>query len=144
MTIWFDMDGTIANLYAVESWLEKLRASDASPYRQAAVMLNMNKLARKLNALQKAGYEIGIISWLSKVTTEEYSIAVTEAKTSWLAQHLHSVHWNYVRIVEYGTPKAMFAKTDEDILFDDEEKNRNEWQGKSYSPEEIFEILEAL
>ena len=31
-TIWFDMDGTIANLYGVDNWLDKLHASDASPY----------------------------------------------------------------------------------------------------------------
>ena len=29
--ICFDMDGTIADLYAVPNWLEKLRAYDASP-----------------------------------------------------------------------------------------------------------------
>ena len=37
-TIWFDMDGTIANLYGVENWLPKLRAHDASPYADAEVM----------------------------------------------------------------------------------------------------------
>ena len=31
--ICFDMDGTIADLYAVPGWLEKLRAEDATPYR---------------------------------------------------------------------------------------------------------------
>ena len=30
--ICFDMDGTIADLYAVPNWLDKLRAEDASPY----------------------------------------------------------------------------------------------------------------
>ena len=33
--IWFDMDGTLADLYGVENWLEKLRASDPSPYAEA-------------------------------------------------------------------------------------------------------------
>ena len=31
MKIWLDMDGTIANLYAVENWLPKLRAFDPDP-----------------------------------------------------------------------------------------------------------------
>ena len=35
MTIYFDMDGTIANLYAVENWLPKLRNKDESPYAEA-------------------------------------------------------------------------------------------------------------
>ena len=30
MRIWFDMDGTIADLYGVEDWLPKLRAYDPS------------------------------------------------------------------------------------------------------------------
>lgn len=29
--IYFDMDGTIANLYAVEGWLPMLRAYDPTP-----------------------------------------------------------------------------------------------------------------
>ena len=65
-TIWFDMDGTLGNLYAVEGWLSMLRAHDPTPYAEAEVMLNMNLLARYLNRLQRAGYQIGIISWLSK------------------------------------------------------------------------------
>ena len=31
MTIYFDMDGTIANLYGVESWLDFLQKEDAYP-----------------------------------------------------------------------------------------------------------------
>lgn len=142
--VWFDMDGTIANLYAVENWLPKLRDCDASPYAEAEVMLNMNTLARLLNKLQKQGYGIGIISWLSKFPTPEYNKAVTEAKLNWLNIHLKSVHFNKINIVSYGTPKSNFMKTDEDILFDDEEKNRKEWEGKAYEPKEIIETLKKL
>ena len=52
-TIWFDMDGTIANLYGVEGWLDMLIASDPTPYKLAAPLVNMNTLARKLNKLQR-------------------------------------------------------------------------------------------
>ena len=62
MRICFDMDGTIANLYGVENWLEYLIAEDVKPYAEAEVMLNMNSLARLLNKLQKQGNEIVIIS----------------------------------------------------------------------------------
>lgn len=34
--VWFDMDGTIANLYAVEGWLEDLRAERTRPAMLAA------------------------------------------------------------------------------------------------------------
>ena len=78
--IYFDMDGTIANLYAVDGWLPMLRAYDPTPYMKAAPMLNMNTLARTLNALQRAGWHIGIVSWLSKESNAEYDTAVTAAK----------------------------------------------------------------
>ena len=61
-TIWFDMDGTIADLYGVENWLPKLRSSDPSPYAEAKPMLNFSLFARYLNKLQVKGYKIGIIS----------------------------------------------------------------------------------
>jgi len=143
-TIWFDMDGTIANLYAVENWLSKLRDYDASPYAEAEVMHNMNQLARLLNKVQAIGYSIGIISWLSKFPTPEYDEAVTKAKLNWLNIHLKSVHFNEINIVSYGTPKSEFMETEEDILFDDEEKNRKNWKGEAYEPNEIFSVLKEL
>lgn len=142
--VWFDMDGTIANLYAVEGWLDMLRAFDATPYAEAEVMLNMNLFARYLNKLQKLGYGIGIISWLSKYPTPEYDELVTSAKLEWLSQHLASVTFDEIHIVSYGTPKQDFMETDEDILFDDEEPNRDNWSGEAYEPDEIMEILKML
>lgn len=143
MKIYFDMDGTIADLYAVHNWLPKLRASDASPYTEAAVMLNMSVLARYLNKLQKLGYEIGIISWTSKGGTERYNRAVEVAKLNWLHDHLRSVSFDEIYIVDYGTPKQDFAD-ETDILFDDNEEIRNDWTGKAYEPSEILSILSGL
>lgn len=142
--VWFDMDGTIANLYAVEGWLDMLRAFDATPYAEAEVMLNMSLFARYLNKLQKLGYGIGIISWLSKYPTPEYDALVTSAKLEWLSQHLASVTFDEIHIVSYGTPKQDFMETDEDILFDDEAPNRDNWSGEAYEPDEIMEILKML
>lgn len=143
-TIFFDMDGTIADLYGVENWLDYLIAKDALPYEIAKPLLRLNALARVLNRLQKAGYRIGIISWLAKNSTENYDEDVARAKREWLKKHLASVDFNEINIVKYGTPKQTFAKTDEDILFDDEEKNRKEWTGKAFDVNEIIEILKGL
>lgn len=144
MTIFFDMDGTIANLYGVENWLDMLRAYDPTPYAEAEVMLNMSVLARYLHKAQKAGYKIGIISWLSKTPTPEYNKLVTLAKLNWLEEHLPSVKWDTVNICSYGTPKNTFMETDEDILFDDEEQNRDSWDGLALEPTEILSTLKEL
>lgn len=144
MRICFDMDGTIANLYKVEGWLENLIAEDVRPYREAEVMLNMNVLARQLNKLQAAGHEIVIISWLSKCGSDDYDARVTETKKAWLRKHLGSVKFNEINIVKYGTCKAQFARSENDILFDDEEPNRKAWTGKAYNVNNIIEVLKAL
>ena len=139
--ICFDMDGTIADLYAVEGWLPMLRAHDPTPYIEAEPMLNMSAFARLLHKAQRLGYEICVISWLSKASNEEYDLAVTEAKIGWLNEHLPSVEWNEIQIVAYGTPKHEIASG---VLFDDEEHNRNMWGQGAYSPNEIMEFLRGL
>ena len=144
MTLWFDMDGTLGDLYAVEGWLDSLRAFDPSPYAEAAVLHNMSQLARYLNKVQELGCELGIVSWLSKNSNDEYDEAVTKVKLIWLKKHLKSVHWDKIHIVQYGTPKENFMENKNDILFDDEERNRNNWRGPAYKPEEIFTILKQI
>ena len=137
----FDLDGTIANLYGVENWLNMLRAYDPTPYAQAKPMLNMSAFARLLHKAQKLGYEICVISWLSKNSTPEYDIAVTQAKLQWLQNHLPSVEWNEIHIVAYGTPKQTICGG---VLFDDEEHNRNMWGVGAFEPCEIMEFLRKL
>lgn len=144
MRICFDMDGTIANLYGVNGWLEMLINHDATPYKMAKTLINMNVLARVLNILQKQGYEIGIISWLAKNSDREYDEKVTNAKKGWLKKHLKSVHFDFVKIVEYGTDKNIVCKNYEDILFDDEKHNRENWNGKAYDVNNILEVLRGL
>ena len=144
ITINFDMDGTIANLYGVDNWLGYLIAEDTTPYAVAKPLINMSALARKLNALQRNGYELAVISWLSKSGSVEYNEAVTAVKMAWLKKHLPSVHWDRITIVPYGTPKQNFCYNSNDILFDDEERNRNNWTGRAYGVENIIEILREI
>ncbi len=144
MRICFDMDGTIADLYGVENWLNMLRVYDAAPYRLAPPLLNLNILARLLNKLQALGYEIGIISWSSKVSTIEYDMAVAEAKKWWLKKHLHSVSWDFIEVVPYGTDKNLVNVSSLDILFDDETKNRETWNGVAYDEKDIIGTLRGL
>ena len=143
-TIFFDMDGTIADLYGVENWLDYLIASDALPYEIAKPLIRLNALARILNRLQKQGYKVGVISWLAKNSNTAYDEKVTKAKKEWLKKHLASVNFDEIHIVKYGTPKQTFAKTENDILFYDEEKNRNDWTGKAFDVNEIIEILKGM
>ena len=142
--IYFDMDGTIANFYGVPNWLDSLIASDPTPYRVAKPLVNMNNLARLLNRLQADGWHIGIVSWLSKSGTAEFNEVVTATKIEWLNRHLHSVHWNEVVIIPYGTPQQEVVQFATGILFDDENPNRTNWTGTAYDVDNIIEILKGL
>lgn len=141
--IWLDMDGTIANLYAVDNWLEKLRAYDPSPYAEAEVMVNMSSLARILNRLRKTGYKICVISALSKESTPEYDEAVIEAKFNWLMKHLPSVEFEQIMFVPYAFDKSQVNSGD-DILIDDEPRHLEAWGDTAINAFNILEALKAL
>lgn len=143
-TIFFDMDGTIADLYNVEGWLDDLINEEVRPYKEAKALINLNTLARVLNKLQNKGYRIEVISWLSKNGTDNYNKKTEKAKRDWLNKHLHSVRFDAINIVEYGTAKQSFIHTTEDILFDDEVNNRITWIGKAYDVNNILEVLKNL
>lgn len=140
-TISLDMDGTIADLYGVPNWLDYLIAKDETPYAIAKPLINMNVLARLLNKLQNKGYEINIISWLSKNSNSEYDKKVTKAKKDWLKKHLKSVKFDNIYIVPYGTPKHEISNG---ILFDDEIENREKWGKNAYDVDNIIGILKTM
>ena len=144
ITINFDMDGTIADLYGVENWLDYLIAGDVFPYENAEPLLRLSALARRLNNLQKNGYNLAVISWLSKSGTDEYNAEVEAVKRAWLKKHLPSVKWDAIHIVSYGTPKQNFCGNPLDILFDDEAKNRENWTGRAYDVDDILATLEEV
>lgn len=146
MTIYFDMDGTIANLYGVENWLEKLRAEDVSPYVEAEPLVDMRELSRLLNDLQLSGVNLGIISWLSKDATKEYDKMVRRAKREWLMENLPAVEWDEIHLVKYGTPKHSCCRENFGILFDDNDAVREKWEkrGTAFDVENILEILEIF
>ena len=139
--IWFDMDGTIVNLYGVKGWLDYIIKEETTPYEKAETLINMQVLARLLNKLQKKGYLIGIVSWTAKNGTEDYNRRVTEAKQNWLKKHLKSVTFNKIDIIKYGTPKQ---NNRNGILFDDEINNRINWNDTAYDEKNIIETLKAL
>lgn len=143
----FDMDGTIADLYSVNGWLEMLRAFDPTPYIEAKPMWDMEELATVLNCLRVVGIEVRIVTWLSMETTKEYDSAVRLAKREWLAQY--GFPFDHFHGVAYGATKAdsvrrYLAENEGAILIDDNAKVREGWHlGEAIDPTEI-DIVEYL
>ena len=103
----------------------------------------VGKLARYIHKAQKMGYAVGVISWLSKCGSPSYDEAVTAAKREWLAKHLPSVEWDEIHIVKYGTPKST-CRTYSGILFDDEQRNLDEWGEGAVIACDMLEVLRNL
>jgi hypothetical protein len=149
ITLNFDMDGTIADLYGVKDWLPKLRAEDVTPYAIAKPLVDMQELAYLLNALKQTGdFRIVVISWGSLGGSAEYVRQAKKVKTEWLKQF--NFPFDEIHCVKYGTPKQKFIPQDSElnILWDDNKEIRQNWNGiknsVAFSPDNngIIEFLQ--
>lgn len=125
--IFFDMDGTIADLYGQSDWLKCILNKDTKPYDNAQPMVDMKQFNKKCRELKKMGYTVNIISWLCKGQDEEYYQRIDKSKREWLKKHL-DFSLDKVYIIPYGKDKSQFKITPQDVLFDDENNNINTWR----------------
>lgn len=143
--IYFDMDGTIADLYGQKNWLKNLRKEKTAPYEKAAPLVNIPALKAALDTLREKGYVLGVITWLSKDSTQEYKRAVRCAKQDWLDKHFGLGYFDKIHMVQYGTPKHKVATIKNALLFDDNEEVRQAWNiGTAHNEKEILTTLRAL
>lgn len=143
-TIYFDMDGTIVDLYGVDNWLGKLIAEDFSPYEIANPLIDINKLSELLIKLHNNGHKIGIITWGSKYSSEKFVKKVRLAKEQWLWKNLPNVIFDEFVVMDYSCNKASHVRDPFGILFDDDKFIRAFWPGESYPPEDIFPVLDKM
>lgn len=124
----FDMDGTIANFYGVDGWLNDLQNYNARPYIEAKPFYNMDELNAVLLTLKNLGWMIVITSWLANNSTKEYDNKVKKAKKEWLAKY--NFPYDEIHLVKYGTTKANCTRKygNNQILIDDNEKIRRGWR----------------
>lgn len=141
MVYYFDMDGTIANLYGVNGWLDNIINEDIRPYVIAKPLCDMEKLYNAIQSRIANGDRFGIVSWTAKGGSKEYNANVRKAKIEWIKKYLPNC-FTEIHIVKYGTPKYRVVNH-EGILFDDEIGNRNAWKWNAYTEKEIFEVLEG-
>ena len=146
--ICFDMDGTIADLYGVENWLNDLENGNVRPYVEAEPLLDMDRLGEALMQFANLGIEIRIITWLAGGADVEFKNETRLAKAEWLDRH--NFPFDKAHMVQYGTTKANcirkeLAEDEYAILFDDNEKVRKGWRvGQAYDVDNIIETLYAV
>ena len=146
MIVW-DMDGTMADLYGVDGWLEMLRAENPLPYEIAKPMWDMERLVNVIRGLQDFGIEQRIVTWLSMDSSEEYKTETRRAKREWLEQF--DFPFDHFHGVQYGATKAdsvrkYLAEDETAILIDDSFKVREGWHlGETVDPAEV-DIIDFL
>ena len=138
--IYFDMDGTIADLYGVDGWLDALHREDTTPYAVAAPMVDMAQLNAICERLIALGITIGVISWSAMGGSREYNAAVRKVKREWISEYLPCV--SEFHVVKYGTPKHHVRKVESSILVDDNVDVREAWRGETIDATK--NILKAL
>lgn len=123
----FDMDGTIADFYGVNGWLEYLNESNPTPYIIAEPLYDMVVLTSVLNILKAKGWKIVVTSWLAKDSTKDFDREVRQAKREWLKEY--NFPFDEIHLVKYGTTKANCTRKlgGYQILVDDNEQVRNGW-----------------
>lgn len=144
MHICIDMDGTIADLYGFPDWLGALTQDEnPDPYRYCAPLVDCRRLRNALNCAMDAGHDVYIISWnCGGDPSRAYRKRVVSAKRRWL--QAHGIPYTRLRVVPNGKPKSSIIDGP-GILFDDEKRNRDEWEasgaGVAYAPDDMIRCI---
>ena len=140
--VYFDMDGTIADLYGVADWLPHLLQGDTKPYEVASPLVDMKHLQSIITALNGLGIAVGVISWGAKGGTTEYTREVKRVKRAWLKRH--GLNVDEFHVVKYGTSKHKVAKHKNAVLVDDEQQNLNKWRGATINASNAVAMMTQL
>jgi len=146
-TIYFDLDGTLYDLYGMPDWLERITAlEDASAYAsEDALLVDMVALHEILYALMAQGYTIGVITWLAGGASKGYDKAVRATKREWIRKFLPMA--TEIHIVRYETPKHGIIRNQPNaIIVDDNAEVREAWtHGQAIdATENLIESLRGL
>ena len=139
--IYFDMDGTIADLYGYEGWLDMLHNEDTEPYEKCGVLVDVEKLHKILTDFLNAGITLGIISWGAMDGSRDYCKRTRKAKIAWCEKYFPNVFTEY-HVVKYGTPKHHVRNIKDSILVDDNAEVREAWKGETIdATQDIIELF---
>lgn len=145
-TLVFDMDGTIADFYGVNGWLDDLKAENTRPYEEARPLYDVNYLNSLIECLKMVGWKIVVTTWLAKGGSKEYNNRTRKAKLEWLRKY--NFPYDEIHLVKYGTTKADCTRKlgGFQVLVDDNENVRKGWKlGATINANEnILKELEKL
>ena len=122
------MDGTIANLYSITNWLERLREEDTNIFKECKPLITQNDL---FNLFPSDTYEIVILSMTPYKCSKLYHNNVIQQKNEWLDKFFPNIVKRYY--LPYGSNKN-YKNSKNCILVDDNETIRNNYKGLALFP----------
>lgn len=126
--VYLDMDGTIANLYGIENWLDGLLNEVEGLFLNCEPLVSSEELEKYF---PNEKYELRICSMTPLNASEEYCKVVIEEKNLWLDKYFPQItHRVYMA---YGNNKNL-RNCQNHILVDDNEKIRNTFKGLALAP----------
>ena len=132
ITVYLDMDGTIADLYGIEGWLDRLHNEDKTIFLECAPLISEKELLNRFPAEQ---YEIKILSMTPLGATDEYCANVAEQKSAWLDCYFPTLTKRIYK--KYGHNKNLKGSASA-ILVDDSAPIRATFRGTAINPVEIW------
>ncbi len=125
--IYFDMDGTVADLYGKQGWLESLEA-EKPVFENLEPLWDMEELKNVCVALMMQGWKIGVITHLPINCTNSYGLECEEEKRVWCKKYLPFIQEFYGQ--RYGMDKflAPVYPSDRMVLVDDNSLVRMKWE----------------
>lgn len=130
-TVYFDMDGTLADLYGVHDVFKRLDNNDASVYIEAAPI---PKYVEMLKEFKNMGYMVGIITAGSRFppgtpddVRDKMNEDTAEAKQQWLQEQGLSSYIDSFQFIPYGVSKYEVAEDKTAILVDDDDRVLSTW-----------------
>lgn len=146
--IYFDLDGTLYDLYSVENWLEKLQNEKENVFLEGRLLINYNEFMECINHLIECGYSFGVITWLPMQASPEYEEICRKEKIKWINEHLSFI--TEINIAPYGIPKqnCIQKRAKQMFLIDDNIEVCRMWetptQRTAINVDEDYTVVDAL
>jgi len=126
--VYLDMDGTIADLYGQENWLEMLENEKVGAFINCKPLTDMATLESHFPADE---YEITILSMTPKHASKEYCEQVIKEKNEWLNKYFPGLTKRIY--MPYGNNKNL-KNSRNAILVDDSAEIRKNYRGTALEP----------
>lgn len=125
--IYFDLDGTLYDLYSIPNWLEKIESEQSGLFLEGETLFEPAPFYKLVSELFSIGYEFGVITWLPMGASPEYEEICRAEKLQWIHENLPFV--SEINVISYGIPKqkAIQKRASKMYLIDDSKEVCEEW-----------------